>query len=189
MNKKLEQNVFGIGNRVAGGDITDINVVLPQDDKTMQKLNEEFKREQSTNVIFNTIIEDLDNYLNPVKGEKRVIGLEKKLKDGQFDDFYGYASYVKEIFAKKIEKHRFSKTAQNILLFILGNVYVLFHQKIFSLIISQENHKTIMDKIQNDIIDEMINRLGENVLGIYSDCIAGSIYFLTGNCHIKWSKE
>jgi hypothetical protein len=182
------QNAIGNNNDVAGRDIyKSLNVVLPQNGRTMQRLIEEYKKEKATNVAFNTIIEELDNYLNPIKGEQQVIGLEKKLKDGQFDDFFNYASHVKEIFVKKVDKHRLSKAAQNILLFLLGDVYILFYQKIYPLIISQENHITIMDKIQNDIIDEMRNRLGENVLEIYSDCIAGSIYFLTGNCHIKWS--
>ena len=28
--------------------------------------------------------------------------------------------------------------------------------------------------------------LGENILELYDDEIAGMLFYLTGNCHIKW---
>jgi hypothetical protein len=45
-----------------------------------------------------------------------------------------------------------------------------------------------MSKIQDEIVDVLSQKLGENILEIYNDCILGILYYLTGTCHIKWSK-
>jgi hypothetical protein len=45
-----------------------------------------------------------------------------------------------------------------------------------------------MGKIKDEIINVLLQKLGENILEIYADSISGMLFFLTGNCHIKWSK-
>jgi hypothetical protein len=42
--------------------------------------------------------------------------------------------------------------------------------------------------VQHEIIDPIEAMLGENVLDLYADEINGMLYFLTGNCHIRWTK-
>jgi len=168
----------------------DINNFYPQHDAKMKALMEEYKQERSKNIEFNQVIEELDYYLNPVKSEvQNIVGLEKKLRDGQFDEYLEYAMTVKDTFYRKVEQYRLSKAAQNIFLYIMADVLTIFHQKIYPLICNYTSHDIIMSKINDEIIKVLSQKLGENVLNIFSDSITGIIYYLTGNCHIKWSKE
>jgi hypothetical protein len=127
--------------------------------------------------------------LNPVKSEAaNVIGLEKKLQNGSFNENVELAETLKEMFYRKVEHFRFSKSAQKIFLYVMANVMSLFHTKIYQLICNDTAHDIIMSKIQDEIVDVLSQKLGENILEIYNDCILGMLYYLTGNCHIKWSK-
>ena len=184
----IDQNINGNKNQQAGRDINNYYANQQQDVK-MQFLIEEYKKEQVSNPNFNEIIVELDRYLNPVKSENQnIIGLENKLKNGQFDDYIEDAIEFKDIFCKKVEQYRLSKAAQQIFLYILTDVVTIFRYKIFPLICNNTEHEIIMSKINEEIIDFIQKKLGENILDIYSDCISGMLYFLTGNCHIKWSK-
>jgi len=177
----------GNNNQLAG---RDINNFYPQHDAKMKALMEEYKQEQINNIEFNQVIKELDYYLNPLNSEvQNIVGLEKKLKDGQFDEYLEYAMTVKDTFYRKVEQYRLSKAAQNIFLYIMADVLTIFHQKIYPLICNNTSHDIIMNKIDDEIIKVLSQKLGENVLNIFSDSITGIIYYLTGNCHIKWSKE
>jgi hypothetical protein len=195
MSKKLPfnfirktQSTFGSGNTVAGGDIN--YNYIPQQNETMKALIAAYRKEQSEDATFNSIIEELDFYLKPVKSEvTQIIGVEKKLKDGQYDHLVDFALAAKDIFVKKVERHRLSKTVQKIFVYILGDIWRLYNLQIYPFILSNVDQKEIMKKINEEIIDKISQKLEDNVLDIFNDCILGMIYFLTGNCHIKWSKS
>jgi hypothetical protein len=180
------QAINGNSNQQAGGNINNYN--YPQ--TKMRALIEEYKQERQIDETFNDIIEQLDYYLNPISRESEaVIGLEKKLQTGHFNEFIHYAMTAKDIFARKLEQHRLSKAAQEIFLYLLADIWTIFHQEIYQPICNNETHDVIMQKIHDEIIEVISKKLEDNVLNIYNDCISGMIYFLTGNCHIKWSKE
>ncbi|GMO25069.1 MAG: hypothetical protein Pg6A_12310 [Termitinemataceae bacterium] len=182
--QSLKQTAKGNFNQQAGGNIYNYPPTK------MRALIEAYEHERLANATFNAIIEQLDYYLNPINGESgEVIGLEKKLQIGHFDEFISYAMIAKDMFARKLEQHRFSKVAQEIFLYVLADIWTMFHQKVYQPICDNEAHGMIMQKIQNEIIEVISKRLEDNVLDIDSGCISGMIYFLTGNCHIKWSKE
>jgi len=187
--ENLEQKIEGNGNYQAARDVNVYNS-YPQQDEKMKVLIEAYKEEQKSNPVFNEIIEELNFYLNPVKAEKKnIIGLEKKLKDGQLEDYYiEYAMRLKDIFWRKVDRNRFSKVAQQIFIYILADVQTLFNLKIYPLILNDADRATIMSKIKDEIIDVLQMKLGENILDIFTDSIMGMLFFLTGNCHIKWSK-
>lgn len=168
----------------------DINNYYSHQDEKMKELIEAYKEEQKSNPSFNKIIEELDYYLNPVKAEEQnVIGLEQKLINGQFDEYIEYAMAMKDIFWRNVERNRFSKAAQQIFLYIMADVHILFKHKIYPLLSNNNDHELIMSKIYDEIIYVLLQKLGENILDIYADSISGIIFFLTGNCHIKWSKK
>jgi len=194
LNEKLSssftsntQTIFGSGNTVAGRDIN--NIFYPQQNETMKALIAEYKKEQNEDAAFNSIIEELDFYLKPVNSEvTQIIGVEKKLQAGHYDHLIDFALAAKDIFVRKVEKHRLSKNAQKIFVYILGDIWRLYNHQIYPLILSNVDQGEIMKKINEEIIDKIGLKLEDNVLEIFNDCISGMIYFLTGNCHIKWSK-
>jgi hypothetical protein len=180
------QSINGDSNQQAGGNINNYNYPPTK----MRVLINKYEQERQTNATFNDTIEQLDYYLNPICGElSETIGLERKLQTGHFDEFIFYAMTAKDIFARKLEQHRFSKVAQEIFLYVLADIWTIFHQRIYQLICNDETHDIIMQKVQDEIIEIISRKLEDNVLDIYADCISGMVYFLTGNCHIKWSKE
>jgi hypothetical protein len=184
-NRIPNQSINGNSNIQVGGNIN--NYIYPP--TKMRALIDAYKQERLTNETFNSIIEQLDYYLNPTSGELgEVIGLEKKLQLGYFDEFIHYAMTAKDIFVRKLEQHRFSKAAQEIFLYLLADIWTIFHQKIYQLICNNEAHDIIMQRIHDEIIEVISRKLEENVLDIFDDSISGMIYFLTGNCHIKWSR-
>jgi hypothetical protein len=185
-------SIKGNNNRQAGRDNIDIAIqnYFPRQDITMDKLIETYKQEQLTNSTYNQIIDELDIYLNPVPAEIRnIIGLEKKLQTGHFEEYINYAMRLKDEFYRKIERNRLSKAAQQIFLYVMVDVMTLFHSKIYPLICNNTAHEIIMSKIQDEIINVLHQKLGENILDIYSNHIYGMLYYLTGTCHIQWSKE
>jgi hypothetical protein len=187
--KRIEQKINGNSNQQSAGNINNNYYLYPQQDSKMKELIEAYKQEQKTNSSFNEFIEDLDYYLNPVKSEEQnVIGLEKKLKDGQLEAYVEQAMRMKDLFWRKVERYRFSKVAQQIFLYVLADVLTLFNYKIYPFIRNDTAHEIIMNKINDEIINVLLQKLGENILDIYADSISGMIYFLTGNCHIKWNK-
>lgn len=176
----------GNSNQQAGGNINNYN----HPPTAMRMLIEAYKQERITNTAFNDTVEQLDLYLNPSDKELGdVIGLERKLQIGHFDDFIASAREAKDIFVRNFERHRLSKAAQEIFLYVLADIWTIFHHKIYSLICKDEAHDVIMQKIYDEIVEPVSRKLEDNVLKIYPNCISGMIYFLTGNCHIKWSKE
>ena len=186
--KKNIQTISGSGNFMAGGNIT--QKYYTKKKNTMKALIAAYKKEQSEDIEFYSIIEELNYYLKPIKSEsEKVIGLEKKLQDGHLEHLVDFALEAKDLFARKVDKHRLSRTAQEIFVFILGDIWRLFNHQIYPLIISNTDYSEIMEKIDKEIIDKINLKLEDNVLNIYNDCITGMIYFLTGNCHIKWSKS
>lgn len=184
----IEQKIEGDNNQQAARDI--INNLYPQQDVKMKSLIEAYKQEQLENKEFSQVLEELDYYLNPVKAESQnIIGLKKKLTDGQFDELVDYAMEMKELFYRKVERYRLSESAQKIFLYILADVQNKFNHKIYPLICNDTSHQIIMEKIEEEIINVINEKLGENVLDIFPNSISGMVYFLTGNCHIKWSKQ
>jgi len=69
----------------------------------------------------------------------------------------------------------------------LAKVYSRFENNIYPRL--NEGHP---EEYINQLVDEFIVKpiedlLGSNLLHIYEDEINGMIYFLMGNCHIKWN--
>ena len=92
---------------------------------------------------------------------------------------------LKERITKKIKLNENSESAQEIYAYLLSQICSDFHLHIYPLL------KTHTISQINLLIDEKVIKpavfiLGENVLKLLKEDINGMIYFLTGNCHIKW---
>ncbi|EAQ41268.1 ABC-three component system protein [Polaribacter sp. MED152] len=151
----------------------------------LEKLYDRLEKERESSTIFSEIVDDLLHYKKNAD-ENEFIGLEKKLENGNRISYLNFAEKSKEKFAKKLLRNEHSETAQLIYAFLLAKVYSSFEFNIAPRI--KENHPEIFI---NELVSEFIIRplediLGENLLRIYDDDINGMIYFLTGNCHIKW---
>ena len=151
----------------------------------LEKLYDRLEKERQSSQVFSEIIDELLHFKSNVD-ETDFIGLEKKLENGNRINYLNFAEKAKEKFAKKLLLNEHSETAQQIYAFLLAKVYSSFELNIAPRI--KENHPEIFinELVKQFIVNPLEEILGENLLRIYDDEINGMIFFLTGNCHIKW---
>lgn len=185
MNKVKQQNITA--KNVAANDIIyyNYNIEAKKNDY-LCTLMQKFKKERDENLTFDSIIDELNHYKIPPNSEK-IIGLENKLKKGKREDLIEDALITKEKFTKKLLKYEHFESAQEIYAHLLAHVTYNFIMYILPKIRENKYSKSeINELIDAKVIDPLFRELNENVLKIYKDEINGMLYFLTGNCHIKW---
>jgi hypothetical protein len=146
-------------------------------------------REEIENNTTREIIEDLIEYKTKLDGHK---GLEEKLTDGGFaPNDINWAIRKKEQYAKKATQYECYPSAQEINLLLFGEIKRKFDRYIFPCIKRGESVETVMQKIDETIVSEIMKMLNDD--GAYdedlhytSDHIYGMVYYLTGMCHLNW---
>lgn len=119
--------------------------------------------------------------------EDPLIPLETKLTEGGREDLIEFALETKEIFAKQLARHTHFESAQKIHLHLLARIWTVFQTRILPQIRAGQSRLAIERLIQSEIIDPTLSDLHDNPFH-YSDMeVQGMIYYLTGNCHIRWS--
>lgn len=180
-----------VGGDQAGRDIfkSQTTYVLPTGSgfsvEHMRKLAERYQVERRDNVIFKEILEDLQHFRQPIEGEK-VVGLEEKLKLAKLECLLPFAMQTKELFAKKLSRNFSSECAQEIFSVLLAEIWTRFQLNITPLL-STVDRLAIPAKVYEIVVAPVNEMLGENVLELKANDVAGMVYFLTGNCHITWA--
>ncbi len=139
-------------------------------DDNNPKDNEEFSNE-------------LYEFMQSYKGD--IIGLAQKLKDGNREYYIEYAEEQKERYAKIILKSANLPFEQELHLRLLASVRSKF-QPIYAKIKQGRSFDEI-DAAHQKLISEIETDLEDDPLKITRQGIDGIIYYLTGNCFIKWS--
>jgi hypothetical protein len=186
--ERLNVDKSEIGGDVAGRDIDKSMHFHYAGSKGsyMKLLLEKFKEEQKNNLQLTTFIDDLDYYYNKKKDD--IIGLQEKLTDANRQDLIDFAEDFKDRFHRKLFQYQHSEAAQNIMLHLLADVQSRFVNEIYPMICIKEEIEIVNTMITIKIIEPVREQLYENLLGITAQHINGMLYFLTGNCHIKWTK-
>ncbi len=187
LSRITQEHIEAGGDVVAGNKYdhsVNLNNVLNPATDYMLELVKKFKDEALTNNKFNDIVDNLNHYSTNLD-EDTVYDLEYKLKAGKRDSEYKRAALLKERIAKKIKLNENSEAAQEIYAYLLSQVCSDFNMHVYPLI------KTSSIIQINLLLDERVVKpaqaiLGENVLRLLKEDVNGMIYFLTGNCHIKW---
>jgi ABC-3C protein len=182
---EVEQSNIKAGGDVAGRDITKIVIARNSSTAYMNSLIERFKEEKKYNQKTAEIIEELKHYSTVVPNEN-VIGLKAKLEQGNRMHHLQFATETKEKFYKKLVKNEYSETAQEIYAFLLAEVYTNFRMHVSPQLGENLSESQLNLLIDQAVITPVQDVLSENVLKIFKDEINGMLYFLTGNCHIKW---
>ena len=182
---KTTQNNNVVHGHQAGRDIINNYVFDASQPTTMGCLIQRFKKERESDVKFQDTLDILKRYTNPPPGES-VDGLETKLKNSGRSGLLGFAKRAKEVFAKKLMEHQFSEAAQEIHTFLLAEVFTRFHSLVMPAIQQKKSVEEVNMIVQAAIIDPVHGLLGDNPLQLHAEEINGMLYFLTGNCHIKW---
>jgi len=153
----------------------------------MSHLIDRFKNERENDDLFSGIIAKLQHYSSSTDGANNVEGVTLKLGKAGYNNLLDFALATKEVFVKKLTEFQFSKSAQEMQCLLLAEVYTRFHNCVWPALCDGRSQGEIQILVQTHIISPVSDMLGENVLGIYTDELNGMLYFLTGNCHIRWA--
>ena len=178
-----------VSRDLAGRDIIttyNIGLVPFGGQSQLEKLYVRFEKEKNESPFFSEFVDEL-NHFKQYAQDTEVIGIEKKLKNGNRLKYLNFAEKCKEKFAMKLLINEHSETAQRIYAFLLAKVYSSFEINIYPRLSEGHPDEFINELVSVYIIMPLEDILGDNLLNIYDDEINGMIYFLTGNCHIKWN--
>jgi hypothetical protein len=144
-----------------------------------------YHQEAAANPEVQNIIAALQHYLSQADDQK-VLGLEAKLSAAGRQKDILRASRMKEMFAKKLERHFFSESAQHIYAFILSRIYQLFKVEVRPLLLAEVGQSIVDRAVLEKVLQPVFAELEDNVLLVNYDELEGMLYFLTGNCHLAW---
>ncbi len=184
-----------IGNK-AGGDIVGrdkhektVNIYKYGSRRTpISILNDKYIEEMQEETEIFEYIQSLMHFVDPVEDDFK--GLEDKLKSALRDSNYiEDAKKHKELFAKRLIKRDLSPSAQKIFAYLLGKLKQSFRHKIIPSMKNGISQDIIEEMIFSNVIEPIYGELEENVLEITWDEFIGMLFFLTGNCHLRWDWE
>lgn len=153
----------------------------------LRRLFERFEQERQSNPNIETIAEELLHLMTQKEGEI-VIGLEKKLKQAnKSQEMIDLAIEHKEQYAKKLYKQQFYDSFQKINLILLSEARSQFMYYVYPLITKGCSDEQVAWALDEYVINHLKVMLDVDDDLIFSPSdIWGIIYFLTGNCYIKW---
>lgn len=131
------------------------------------------------------IIEDLQHYLSR-PGKLMDRSLEEKLKATKRDNLVDIALEAKERAMKKIMKFQSSLAAQEIFLWVLGDIYARFIQHILPLLAKGADRQVVDSAVFELVVRPIADEMEPSELGLNTGQITAMLYCLAGNCHIKW---
>ncbi|CAJ4165050.1 hypothetical protein LGM63_18420 [Burkholderia cepacia] len=152
----------------------------------LSKLYEKLKTDGIGDPSGGKFSEKLEHYMSSAT-DGDVRGLEKKLCESGRQDLLHAALSLKERAAKSIMKHQTSRTAQRIFTIVLTELHARFTLTVTP-VIQQGLDRVAVDQCINTIIQGTQNVLGENVLELDAIDLLALLYYLGGNCHIRWDK-
>ena len=183
-----QNNNQALGDIVAGNknETTNINQFgTPAPSSHLARLLERYRHELEHDERTSENLKELQRY-----GEAKedpLIPIETKLNEGSRGDLIDYALETKECFAKQLVLHTHFESAQRIHLHLLSRIWSVFQTRILPQIRAGQSRLVIERLIQSEIIDPTLADLRDNPFDYTDREVQGMLYYLTGNCHIRWA--
>lgn len=181
----VEQSNNRAGRDIVGGNQINNQFGTPAPSAYLARLLEKYQQEVESNAQTKEKLLELQRF-GEAK-ENPLIPLEKKLADGGRSDLVEFALEEKEGFAKKLARFTHFPSAQMIHLHLLANIYSVFSTRILPAIREGQNRDAVECLIQHAIIEPTLSELRENPFNYSAVDVQGMLYYLTGNCYIKWA--
>jgi hypothetical protein len=142
----------------------------------------EYPQEDTVELL--AISEELQTYFS----DRDVVGLEVKLSTAGRNDLLENATYEKHRFSQKIAKIQFSLQLRQVFHHILAMLVQRFRNGVLPLINEGALPSKVDSAVMNVVIDVYSCTSSAPQLNLTETDIQAMIYFLTGNCHLKWGK-
>lgn len=182
-NKISDVNTSG-GDLVVGKKET-YQFVSPNTNKIAEiiELSKSYAEESED---YKELVEELESYQKP-RPNRDIIGLENKLKLANMENLLEDAFYLKDKAARRLARHQFSSHKMAVHIYLFGKIHEQFNCKI----LPEIKNGLTSDEVNQFISDIIVTPVAEEAApadpSINADIVRGMLYFLTGNCHIKWS--
>lgn len=188
---RIDQTNNTVGGDQAAGDIFKPTINVNSIPKTnlgllLKKLSEEAAEDQ----VLQQYIAGLEIFTRQVPNEI-VIGLEEKMTAASRQNEITKALMLKEMIFGDLKRNIFSPSFQTIYATLMGKLQELFEVYVKpeidagagNPIIDQLVYEKVLAPVQREI-----DSCGEPCTIVMPQHLRGMLYFLTGNCHIKWHK-
>lgn len=184
---KQEQsgNRVGTGSIVGGDQKNYVTNIVRSSNRTLERLYQKLSQEDRI-IGEQDFCDKLKHYL-ATDTNPDIRDLETKLTESDRAELIYFATDLKEKAFKAIMKCQSSKTAQEIYALILDKIHTDFMLKITPLIQCDEDRVLVDDKISL-VLENISEMLGDNLLDLSEKDLLGLLYFLGGNCHVRWDK-
>jgi hypothetical protein len=174
------------GGNIAGRD--SITIEAPaRPENALARLFRRLKEEATDDQSLTAYIKELEIFTRHVEKEE-IIGLEGKLQAAGRDDQLDMAMAMKEMIFSQLRDNIFSPTFQQIYATLLGKVFEEFETWVKPAIMAGKSRQEIDEIVNLKIIHPIMGEIEScgDYGGVTPQTIRGMIYFLTGNCHIRW---
>lgn len=121
-------------------------------------------------------------------GSSDVRGLEDKLIAGNRKDLLLEAAELKQRAAKLIMRWQTSPVTQDIITHVLAKIHGEYMMSVRPAIEAGHTREYVDELISTKVVAPTSAMLGDNDLGITTIDIVGLLFYLGGNCHIRWDK-
>jgi hypothetical protein len=170
---------------IAGDQI--INTTAIVSNSRIAELSERYAKATGDEEGLEGFLEELQHYWDRSTNED-IRQLRQKLCEADREDMVHTGEELKERATKKILRFQTSRSAQEIFAWVLAELYGRFVLDVQPSIQAGASRVTVDALLSEKVIGPTLNDLEKNVLGLSRTDLIGLIYFLTGNCHIRWDK-
>lgn len=173
------------GDIVAGNQTKNVynNILAPN--SPLAPLYERLRAERDSAPQMAQISDQLQHYCTATT-DGDVRGLEAKLKAAGRTDLLRLACELKQTATKNLMKYQTSGVAQDILTHILAKLYMEFVLQVTPAVQAQASRQEVDSLISEKVVNATFAMLGDNDLNLTPADLLGLLFYLGGNCHIRW---
>jgi hypothetical protein len=179
-NNKADRDIVG-GNKFEGGSF---NFIQPT---SLSRLYQILRDAEKAAPYTAQIAETLQHYCASTTTAD-VRGLDDKLSSSGRADLLQEASAWKERASKLIMRWQTSPVTQDIITHILAKIHTEFMLSVRPAIQAGKSREEVDELISSKVIGPTNEMLGDNDLGLTYIDLVGLLFFLGGNCHVRWDK-
>lgn len=172
---------------IIGGDKIEYNTFHVAPSTPLGRLYQIFRDANAALPYTAQIADILQHYCATTTGAD-VRGLAEKLSVSGRADLIPDASLWKERASKMIMRWQTSPVAQDILTHILTRLHTEFTLSVRPAIQAGKTREEVDELVSTKVIQPTHAMLGDNDLGLSYIDLLGLLFFLGGNCHIRWDK-
>lgn len=181
----LSQSGNTAGGHIAGGNI--VTNVTSINHSPLSSLYSRLRDKDNLEEYSAKIADKLQHFC-AISSDGDVRGLAEKLNSSNRADILVMAKRLKEDVAKLVMRLQTSPIAQDIITLILCKIYTDFIMHVTPAVEAGASRQEVDALVSEKVVNSAMNMLGENDMMLTDADILGFVFFLGGNCHIRWDK-